>query len=114
MGESRLRELIRYYEDRGVAAAYCEHVLGTLMGYDHTHNADLVHTLRMYFRCNCNALEAAERLFLHRNSLLYRLQRVEELLHVDLKDSQVRLALNLAIEMAELLQEHPAEEEMML
>ena len=54
---------------------------------------------------------AAERLFLHRNSLLYRLQRIEELLGVDLKDPQVRLALNLASEFAELLQELPTPEE---
>src|SRR5688500_3183385 len=109
MGESRLRELIRSYQERGIATDFCEHMLGRLLRYDRLRNADLLHTLRAYFRCNGNVLETADRLFLHRNSVLYRLQRIEELLQVDMKDYQVRLALGLALEMAELLQEHPAE-----
>ena len=63
MAESRLRELLRYYEERGVAADYCQYVLGRLVAYDRAHNGDLLHTLRTYFRCNGNAVEAAERLF---------------------------------------------------
>ena len=112
MAEGRLRELVQHFEDRGVAAEFCDYVLGTLVEYDRSHNADLLHTLRIYLRCNCNAVEAAERLFLHRNSLSYRLQRIEDVLKVDLKDPNVRLSLGLALEFAELLQEHPAIEDL--
>ena len=111
MPESRLRELLRYFDDRGVAAEFCQYVLGRLVAYDRAHNADLFRTLQVYFRCNGNALEAAERLFLHRNSLQYRLQRIETLLGIDLKDPHDRLAANLAVEFAELLQQLPAAEE---
>lgn len=110
MAETPLRELIRSYEDRGVAADFCQYVLGTLVAHDRAHHADLLHTLRVYFRCNGNAIEAARQLFLHRNSLQYRLERIEDVLRCDLKDPQTRLALNLAVEMAELLQQTPAEE----
>ena len=78
MPESPLRELLRSYQERGVAAEFCQYVLGTLVAYDRAHNADLLHTLRTYFRCNGNAIEAARTLFLHRNSLQYRLDRIEE------------------------------------
>lgn len=77
--EERLQELLSHYQDRGVASAFCQDVLGTLVAYDRTRNADLLQTLRVYFHCNGNAVESAERLFLHRNSLLYRLQRIEEI-----------------------------------
>lgn len=50
-------------------------------------------------------IRTAEALFLHRNSVLYRLQRIEDLLEVDLKDSQDRLVLHLAVELTELLEE---------
>ena len=110
MSETPLRELIRSYEERGVATEFCQYVLGTLVAYDREHNADLLHTLRVYFRCNGNTIEAARQLFLHRNSLQYRLERIEGLLQCDLKDPQTRLALNLAVEMAELLQQHSTEE----
>ena len=36
-------------------------------------------TLRIYFAAVANASEAADRLFLHRNSMLYRLARIEKL-----------------------------------
>lgn len=110
MPESPLRELLRSYQERGLAAEFCQYVLGTLVAYDRAHNADLLHTLRTYFRCNSNAIEAARTLFLHRNSLQYRLDRIEEVLDCDLHDPHTRLALNLAVEMAELLQQLPAEE----
>lgn len=110
MAESPLRELIRSYEERGIATEFCQYLLGTLVAYDREHNADLLHTLRVYFRCNGNAIEAARQLFLHRNSLQYRLERIGDVLRCDLKDPQTRLALNLAVEMAELLQQAPVEE----
>ncbi len=110
MAETRLRELLRHFEERGIAAEYCQYVLGRLVAYDRAHNADLLKTLRVYFRSNGNAAESAERLFLHRNSLLYRLQRIEQLLGINLKDPYDRLAVNLAVEFAELLQELPAPE----
>lgn len=111
MPEGRLQELLRHFEDRGVAAEFCQYVLGRLVAYDRAHNADLLNTLRTYFRCNGNAVEAAERLFLHRNSLLYRLQRIEDLTGIDLKDPHDRLAANLAVEFAEILQRLPSAEE---
>jgi DNA-binding PucR family transcriptional regulator len=65
--------------------------------YDRKRRGDLVRTLRVYLATGANAREAAERLFLHRNSLLYRLARIGELTGLDLKDPRVRLALQLGL-----------------
>jgi hypothetical protein len=46
---------------------------------------------------SANASEAADRLYLHRNSMLYRLARITELTGLDLKDPRVRLALELGL-----------------
>ena len=59
--------------------------------------SDLVRTLRMYFAAGTNASEAADRLFLHRNSMLYRLERIGKLIGLDLKDDRVALALQLGL-----------------
>lgn len=67
------------------------------MAYDRERRSDLLKTLRVYFETGANASEAADRLFLHRNSLLYRLARIEELVGLDLKDSRARLALQLGL-----------------
>ena len=68
-----------------------------LEAQDREHGSDLVRTLSVYFASNTNASEAADRLFLHRNSLRYRLERVEELTGLDLEDDRVRLALQLGL-----------------
>lgn len=65
--------------------------------YDRKHNSDLIRTLRVFFAANGNASEAADRLYLHRNSLPYRLARVQELTGLDLKDHRARLALQLGV-----------------
>ena len=65
--------------------------------YDREHNSDLIRTLRVFFAANANVSEAADRLYLHRNSLPYRLARVRELTGLDSKDHRARLALQLGL-----------------
>lgn len=68
-----------------------------LLDYDHRRGSGLVRTLSVYFDTGTNASETADRLFLHRNSLLYRLERIQELTGLDLKESDARLALQLGL-----------------
>jgi DNA-binding PucR family transcriptional regulator len=72
-------------------------LIGRVEAYDRRHNSDLVRTLRVYFAANANTSEAADRLYLHRNSLSYRLARVEDITGLDLKDNRARLALQLGL-----------------
>lgn len=68
-----------------------------LVIHDRERRGDLVRTLRVYFASGANASEAADRLYLHRNSMIYRLARIGALTGLDLKDSRVRLALELGL-----------------
>lgn len=62
----------------------------------------LLETLETYLDLAGNARLTAERLHLHRTSLYYRLQRVEQLTGADLKDGMQRLALHLSLKVARL------------
>ena len=68
-----------------------------LLAHDLDRRSDLVRTLRVYFAAGANASEAADRLFLHRNSMLYRLARIQRLTSLDLKDPRARLVLQLGL-----------------
>lgn len=68
-----------------------------LVEHDRERRSDLVRTLRAYFAAGGNASEAADRMFLHRNSLLYRLERIRKLTGLDLRDPGVALALRLGL-----------------
>jgi PucR family transcriptional regulator, purine catabolism regulatory protein len=62
----------------------------------------LLATLEMFFTTNGNTFQAAQRLGLHRNTLTYRLNRIQELLGVTLDDPDVRLALHLALKIRQV------------
>ena len=68
-----------------------------LVEHDRERRSDLVRTLRAYFAAGANASEAADRMFLHRNSMLYRLERIQKLTGLDLKDPGASLALQLGL-----------------
>jgi purine catabolism regulator len=58
----------------------------------------------VFFACNGNFSEAARRLGLHRNSLIYRVKRIRDLLSRDLEDPEHRLALQLALKAHQVLE----------
>ena len=55
-----------------------------LMKYDREKSGELIQTLETYLECNFSRTKTAEKLHLHRNSLNYRLQKIEELLEQDI------------------------------
>ena len=70
--EPLLRELTE-----GPALGPFRTLIEPLREQDRARGSDLVRTLRTYFVAGTNASEAADRLFLHRNSMLYRLERIQ-------------------------------------
>jgi purine catabolism regulator len=64
----------------------------------------LLQTLGAYLATNGSPTDAADRLHLHRNTVLYRLGRIEDLLGVDLRNAEVRLALHLALKIGDVLE----------
>jgi purine catabolism regulator len=78
--------------------------LGALAEYDRRRDGELVKTLDAYFACLGSPTEAAERLHVHRNTLLFRLHRIQEIAGIDLADAETRLALHLALRVRDVLQ----------
>jgi purine catabolism regulator len=83
-------------------SAFHDETLGRLATYDREKGSALLPTLDAYLRAH-NAAEAAQRLSLHRNTLLYRLRRIREITGADLDDPETRLALHLALRAGEAL-----------
>jgi purine catabolism regulator len=67
-------------------------------------SGSLLQTLAAYLATNGSPTDAAGRLHLHRNTVLYRLGRIEDILGVDLRDAEVRLSLHLALKVADVLE----------
>ncbi len=80
-------------------------VLGRLIEHDARSGGELLRTLEAYFRYHGSPTEMAPKLTLHRNTLLYRLRRIQEVSGVDLDDAETGLALHLALRIGEVLGE---------
>ena len=79
------------------AEAMVRDMLGPLLDYDARHHGDLVRTVEVLAACGWSASRAARRLFLLRNSVLYRRARIEEISGRSLDDPAQRLLLAVAV-----------------
>ncbi len=65
---------------------------------DKTGKQNLLKTLDVYIRSNCNWTYTKDQLFIHGNTLTYRLNRIQEILNIDLKKYKDILHIQLALE----------------
>ena len=76
--------------------SYMKHIK-TLSDYDTARNTELVKTLETYLDHGGSLVDTAEALYLHRNSLLHRVNRIEQLCQVNLRDPIQRLNLHAVV-----------------
>lgn len=79
------REQMQQYVDRYIGS------LLTVEGYD----PELLQTLETYAICNGHINEMSSRLYIHRNTAAYRLEKLERLIGISLKETENLLLLNL-------------------
>lgn len=82
---------------------FCNDALGKLIDYDREHNSELLITLKVFFEHNQNAIKTAKALFIHYNTLRYRLETIEKLLGNVTKNPQKRLATEVALQIYPLV-----------
>ena len=76
---------------------------GALISYDDRTGSGLMDTLDAFFHCHGSPTDTAARLHLHRNTVLYRLRRIEEIGGLRLDDAATRLNLHLCLRIREVL-----------
>ena len=113
--ESLDRPLVRYGEQTplflprtlGEADSAAKRVLGPLLAYDDEHGTDLMHSLGVFFEENRSWQRSAKRLHVHKQTLVYRMGRVEELTGRSLRDTADVVQLWLALEALQLARGRP-------
>ena len=76
-------------------------ILG-LKSFDEKHHTDYYNTLMLYVRNHLNAVQTAKQLFIHRSTFLYRMEKIKELIHLDLDDYDTLLYVMMTFRMMEL------------
>ncbi len=84
----------------------CSRKILELKQYDEKHNTDYFHTLHVYVKNHLNAVQTAKLLFIHRSTFLYRMEKIREILHIDLNDYDTLLYVMITFRIME--EEHPS------
>lgn len=77
---------------------YLHPSLEILLDYDKKNQSQLYRTLEVYLESEASVQKTAKRLYLHRNTVTYRLRRITELCQVDLGNSQTRFLLSVSFQ----------------
>ncbi|MDI3256994.1 MAG: PucR family transcriptional regulator ligand-binding domain-containing protein [Kyrpidia sp.] len=91
-----LSDLLRWIPREDLVEFY-ENSLKELAHPTDKEKMDLLHTLSAYMENHCQIAETAKRLFVHRNTVVYRLEKCRELIGQDLKEPDVTLRLRVAL-----------------
>lgn len=83
--------------DNQEALEACKNCLQPLLDYDRKNGKNMLETLQVVSECDWNLKLAAERMFLHPNSVKYRMEQIGKLIHRNFREHSDRLFLEIAI-----------------
>ncbi|MEB3285302.1 MAG: helix-turn-helix domain-containing protein [Candidatus Sericytochromatia bacterium] len=96
------RMLLQFAQSQDPNEFFCE-PLQRLIDYNQQTDKELVKTIAAFLECNGNLTETSTKLFIHRNTLKYRLERIRDITQIDLDDAENRLLLHLGLKMNQVV-----------
>ncbi|OZB91273.1 PucR family transcriptional regulator [Paenibacillus sp. XY044] len=99
MEQLGIYRLLYLLSDEEEAYRFRDLYIMPLTVYDDRHGASLLLTARTYLEHNLNAKKTAAALFTHYNTIMHRLERIEELLQISFDRADDRLQLELAMKL---------------
>lgn len=88
-------------------ASLCPPGLMKLLEYSRENGSELLDTLQVYLRCGRSKSSAAKELFVHVNTVKYRIAQIQEITGMDMNDDETALTLMLAFKMLEYHDKFP-------
>ena len=96
-------KLLMSIEEREILEEYYEKTIQPLIEFDNQNDSDLATVLQIYLKHNGSVKETADELYVHRNTVNYKLNRISEILNLNLSSLDTRLQLTLGFMMKDML-----------
>ncbi|GEM_PF-2446501 len=97
-----LIEMITSMQNAFPLELYFPSGLKALFEHDEHSKLSYVETLKTYLKCNMSVSKTAYELFVHRSTLLERLERIDKILGLDLQNPDVRLQIQILLRAIEI------------
>ena len=93
-----IHRILSLITDRRELRSFTEDFLGPLIKHDQKNGEDLQQTLHIYLAQNGNINKTARALFVHPNTVLYRIKKIQAIIDRDLNSMDMRLTYLIALE----------------
>lgn len=102
---------IEFYDDIGIYKVlfeigknnavrdYISDIIQDLFDYDQLNGTDYIELLRLYLEYNGSINKLAKELFVHRNTINYRINKIENIINGNLSDFNTRMELAIALKL---------------
>lgn len=116
LGSFDMQKRVIHFESLGVYKILCNESLDSeltmfykttiypLIEYDRRKRTDFIPTLQAYFETNGNLKKMADILYTHYNTILYRLQRIQQVAGIDLRSPSDRLNLEIGLKIMNIIE----------
>lgn len=95
--------LVMLANEKGFLQDFIDDYLGNVLAYDKENKTELLKTLKVYLRTNGSKKETANQLFIVRQTLYHRLEKLHQLLGTDFEEPYKRQAIEFAMSSYEFL-----------
>lgn len=89
--------------DKDELFRFCLNLLKPLIEYDRENNTELQRTLEVYLKNNKKLSETAKELYIHRNTVRYRIDKIIDILNVDMEDGDILFNLYFSLKAFKIL-----------
>lgn len=115
INQSFLQQTTPFYEDLGIYRilvslineydlnSFVKDTIGSLLKHDQIHQSNLIKTLRVLLEQDGSKQEAAKKLYIARQTMYYRLNKIKELLGDDFMKAEKRLSIEVALRALDIL-----------
>lgn len=93
--------------DQPQSILYAKELIEPIISYDKQYNSYLYETIKTYFDNGCNTKATAELLFQHKNTILYRINKIKELIGPFSNDLDFNSQLYMSIKLYDALYQSP-------
>ncbi|NLC65366.1 MAG: hypothetical protein GX752_00330 [Clostridium sp.] len=80
---------------------FCSSKLLKIIDWDKENDTEYFDTIRSYLKANRNAVQSSKDLFIHRNTINYRLNKIKEIADIDFDDMEELFMINTSIKILE-------------
>lgn len=101
--ELGIYKLLAEIEDKDIVSDFLQETLKPVIDYDNINKSDLMIIMQKYIAYDGSVKAVSDELFIHRNTVNYKLSKISELLDCNLSEQKIRTKLSVALALKDLM-----------